>query len=194
MFCVGWNFSKSVSVTSRLLERWEYTLMASFVHAQLNLLFHHPLPVKLLTRWAISLSKQIERYLSRIFLITKALLWLFSMQSTNLYIPSTLNIDLILWHTQLIVCAENVKSWFKSRGFPLTFQAYILPHTLNCMCVSFQLFGALYMYISEPYVNYIHIKVPLFCWFYHFLYSRAEICHIFVSFLENSRHQKSILD
>ena len=31
----------------------------------------------------------------------------------KLYIPSTLN-DLILWHTQLIVCAENVKSWFKS--------------------------------------------------------------------------------
>ena len=24
MICVGWNFSKSVSVTSRLLERWEY--------------------------------------------------------------------------------------------------------------------------------------------------------------------------
>ena len=54
----------------------------------------------------------------------------------KLYIPSTLNIDLILWHTQLIVCAENVKSWFQSWVFPLTFQAYILPHTLNCMCVS----------------------------------------------------------
>ena len=34
---------------------------------------------------------------------------------TKLYIPSTLNIDHLLWHTQLIVCAENVKSWFKSR-------------------------------------------------------------------------------
>ena len=54
----------------------------------------------------------------------------------KLYIPSTLNIDLILWHTQLIVCAENVKSWFKSWVFPFTFQAYILPHTLNWMCVS----------------------------------------------------------
>ena len=51
------------------------------------------------------------------------------------YIQSTLNIDLILWHTQLIVCAENVKSWFKSWVFPFTFQAYILPNTLNCMCV-----------------------------------------------------------
>ena len=50
----------------------------------------------------------------------------------KLYIPSTLNIDLILWHTQLIVCAENVKSW----GFPFTFQAYTLLHTLNCICVS----------------------------------------------------------
>ena len=29
------------------------------------------------------------------------------------YITSTLNTDLILWQTQLIVCAENVKSWFK---------------------------------------------------------------------------------
>ena len=51
-------------------------------------------------------------------------------------IPSTLNIDLILWHTQFIVCAENVKSWFKSWVFPFTFQAYILPHTLNGMFVS----------------------------------------------------------
>ena len=54
---------------------------------------------------------------------------------SKLYIPSTLNIDLILWHTQLIVCAENVKSWFKSRVFAFTFQAYILPHTLNCTYV-----------------------------------------------------------
>ena len=35
-----------------------------------------------------------------------------------------------------IMCAENVKSWFKSWVFPFTFQAYILHHTLNCMCVS----------------------------------------------------------
>jgi hypothetical protein len=27
------------------------------------------------------------------------------MSYAKLYIPSTLNIDLILWHTQLIVCA-----------------------------------------------------------------------------------------
>ena len=40
-----------------------------------------------------------------------------------IHIPSTLNIDLILWHTQLIVCAENVKSWFKSRVFSFTFPA-----------------------------------------------------------------------
>ena len=52
--------------------------------------------------------------------------------TSKLYIPSTLNIDLILCHTQLIVCAENVKSWV----FPFTFQAYTLPQTLNCMCVS----------------------------------------------------------
>ena len=41
----------------------------------------------------------------------------------KLYIPSTLK--------HLIVCAENAKSWFKSWGFPFTFQAYILPLELN---------------------------------------------------------------
>ena len=62
-----------------------------------------------------------------------------SKQTTKLrngskfYIPSTLNIDLILWHTQLIVCAENVKSWLKSWVFNFTFEAYKLPHTLNCI-------------------------------------------------------------
>ena len=57
--------------------------------------------------------------------------WIISNMKAYLYIPSTLNIDLILWHTKLIVCAENVKPWFKSWVFPFTFQAYILPHTLN---------------------------------------------------------------
>ena len=28
---------------------------------------------------------------------------------SKLYTPSTLNIELMLWHTQLIVCAANVK-------------------------------------------------------------------------------------
>ena len=55
---------------------------------------------------------------------------------TKLYITSTLNIDLILWHTQLIVCACNVKSWSKSWVIHFTFQAYTLPYTLNCICVS----------------------------------------------------------
>ena len=60
----------------------------------------------------------------------------------KLYTPSTLNIHLILWHTQLIVCAENVKSWLKSWVFPFTFQAYILPHTLNCIYISYLNFRA----------------------------------------------------
>ena len=55
---------------------------------------------------------------------------------SKLHIPSTLNIDLILWHTQLIVCAENVKSWSQSWFIAFTFQAYTLPHSLNCMYVS----------------------------------------------------------
>ena len=68
----------------------------------------------------------------------------------KLYIPSTLNIDFILWDTQLIVCAENVKSWV----FPITFQASILPHTLNCMCVKGQL-------ISKcPFGVIVSTKIP----------------------------------
>ena len=54
----------------------------------------------------------------------------------KIYIPSTLNIDLIPWHKQLFVCAVNVKSWFKSWVISFTFQAYTLSHTLNCICVS----------------------------------------------------------
>ena len=42
----------------------------------------------------------------------------------------------MLWDTQLILYAENIESWFKSWVFPFTFQAYILPHTLNYMCVT----------------------------------------------------------
>ena len=44
----------------------------------------------------------------------------FLRRQSKLYIPSTLNIDLIL-----IVCAENVKSWLKSWDFIFIFQAYI---------------------------------------------------------------------
>ena len=62
-------------------------------------------------------------------------------RSPKLYIPSTLNIDLILWHTQLIVCAvKKVKSQFKSWVISFTFQAYTLPHTLICICVSLSKF------------------------------------------------------
>jgi hypothetical protein len=39
-FCGGWNFSKSVSVTSRLLERWEYlpikNICSNFLQAEIN--------------------------------------------------------------------------------------------------------------------------------------------------------------
>ena len=51
----------------------------------------------------------------------------------KVYIPSTLKIDLILWDTHLIVCAIEFKSRFKSWVIHFTIQAYILPHTLNCI-------------------------------------------------------------
>ena len=43
---------------------------------------------------------------------------------SKLYIPSTLNIYLILWHKQLIVCPVNDKSWFKSLVISFTFQGF----------------------------------------------------------------------
>ena len=41
-----------------------------------------------------------------------------------------------LYILSTIVFAENYKSWFKSWIFPFTFQAHILPHTLDCVRVS----------------------------------------------------------
>ena len=40
-------------------------------------------------------------------------LWIFFavIDFAKLYILSTLNTDYLLWHTQLIVCAVNIKSW-----------------------------------------------------------------------------------
>ena len=48
------------------------------------------------------------------------------MLRQKLYILSTLNIVLILWHTHMIVCAVK-KSWFKSWVIHFTFEAYTLP-------------------------------------------------------------------
>ena len=70
-----------------------------------------------------------------------------SVLKAKLYILSTLNIDLILWHSQLIACAENVKSWFKSWGFPFTFQAYILPQTHKSMSFIWIVWSTLYVYL-----------------------------------------------
>ena len=64
---------------------------------------------------------------------------------SKLYIPSTLNIDLILWHTQLIV-----KSWVKSWVIYFTFQAYTLPHTY------------IDLYMCQPIqILYLNLKADL---------------------------------
>ena len=48
----------------------------------------------------------------------------------SLYIPSTLNTDYLLWHTQLIVCAVKIiKSWFKSWVIIFTFQVFWVKKT-----------------------------------------------------------------
>ena len=49
--------------------------------------------------------------------------------------PSTLNIDFIQWHTQLIMCAVKWITHDLIHDFHFTFQAYALPHTLNGICV-----------------------------------------------------------
>ena len=56
----------------------------------------------------ISTKKDIERCKNIVYRTNTPLLTPFLKNvvvSAKLYIPSTLNIDLILWHTQLIVCA-----------------------------------------------------------------------------------------
>merc|ERR1712051_820895 len=60
----------------------------------------------------------------------------------KLCMPSTLNINLILWHTKL-------RSWFKSWVISFTFQAYTLPHKLNCICVS--LFDTLAVWTPQKF-------------------------------------------
>ena len=69
--------------------------------------------------------------------------WLHFVRESKLCIPSTLNIDLILWHRQYFVCLilrmlnhGLSRSWVIS----FTFQAYTLTHTLNCICVSLSKF------------------------------------------------------
>ena len=52
----------------------------------------------------------------------------------KLYNPSTLNIDLILWHTQLIVCAlcSKMLNHALNNGLYLSlFKLIPMPHTLN---------------------------------------------------------------
>ena len=68
-----------------------------------------------------------------------------SCNNPKLNTPSTLNIDLMLWHAQLIVCAENVKSWFKSWVNSFTFQAYTRDIHIEC---SKQFKRKLYFYRS----------------------------------------------
>ena len=75
-----------------------------------------------------------DRFLIATFISLGSQIMQFTFWS-KLCIPSTLNTDLILWHTHLIVYAVN-KSWFKSWIISSTFQAYTLPHTLNGVCVS----------------------------------------------------------
>ena len=58
-------------------------------------------------------------------------------------------------HTIDCVCAENVKSW----GFPFTFQAYILPHTLNCMCVTAQTHKSIHCWKKKRDFRIIRTKV-----------------------------------
>ena len=60
-------------------------------------------------------STKITTQLGQFFYLSVS--FVQSCNNPKLNIPSTLNIDLMLWHAQLIVCAENVKSGFKSCFF-----------------------------------------------------------------------------
>ena len=62
--------------------------------------------------------------------------FLISKLKAKLSTPSTLNIDFIQWHTQLIMCAVKWITHDLIHDFHFTFQAYALPHTLNGIYVS----------------------------------------------------------
>ena len=70
----------------------------------------------------------------------------FNTLRTNpkLYIPSTLNIDLILWHTQLILCAITFKSCFFFVSF-----FKLIPCPIHCICVSLFEF---HIWILKPFL------------------------------------------
>ena len=64
-----------------------------------------------------------SRYTSALLYTARARLK--KIRKPKLYTPSTLNIDLILWHTHLIVCAEKWITHDLIHDFHFTFQAYI---------------------------------------------------------------------
>ena len=75
------------------------------------------------------------RFLMDMYIIAIPILE-FSREGSKLYTPSTLNIDFIQWHAQLIVCAVEWITHDLIHDFYFTFQAYALPNTLNGIRVS----------------------------------------------------------
>ena len=55
--------------------------------------------------WRLVTSGPFENFIMLLIVGNTILLMLKVSLQSKLYIPSALNIDLILWHTQLIVCA-----------------------------------------------------------------------------------------
>ena len=91
-------------------------------------------PLNLWPRWSICVLVYYSWLLNHMIYLKVMCYDRIPTRNDQRFRPRTLKIDLILW--QLILWAENVKSWLKSWVFPFTFQVYILPNTLNCMCVS----------------------------------------------------------
>ena len=79
--------------------------------------------------------ESIESYFDKIFCQRMKQMRLKVWKWSKLYVPITLNIDLILWHTQLIACAEDVKSWFESWIFSIHFSSlYPAPYIELYVC------------------------------------------------------------
>ena len=124
--------------------------------------------------------------------------WLF----LKFYIPSTLNIDLLLWHTQLIVCAENVKSWFKHRFFLSLFKRISCPYTELYLCkpisISYLNFRAVLVLPKTAGSAQTH-KSMSFIWIvwstlYVYLWAKAEMGEIISQVLwRNCRQEKNLL-
>ena len=152
--CTKWRRQKKIKSTSIHQYSWNSEVETKWIsligwHHKTSIVLCRPSSMYQYQLWSLFNSNKIRKKNNLIIfyfffesnLIISYNLWVMSRSFTSkVDIPSTLNIDLILWHTQLIVCAENVKSWFKSRVFLLLFKLISCPIHWNVCFLAYLYF------------------------------------------------------